>query len=150
MTNTKKSYKELIKLNTYVERLNYLEQNSLVGEDTFGSDRYINQEFYSSDRWRNTRRKIILRDKGLDLGLEGYDIQPALSTKSKHNEKIIVHHINPITEEMIINDDPLLYDENNLICVSHRSHNIIHYGHAEKNIDSFTERSQNDTCPWKK
>jgi hypothetical protein len=132
-----KSYNELINLQTFDEKIEYLKLNSRVGESTFGYNRYINQEFYRSPRWKRTRDKVIIRDDGCDLGVEGYEIF----------NTVIVHHINSITVENILNDSDILYDLNNLILTSKRSHDYIHYGKKRYN-DKIVERSKNDTTPW--
>lgn len=134
-----KTFKQLSKLSTFEERLDYLYIGDKVGHETFGSSRWINQRFYTSQEWRRTRNEIILRDNGCDLGMDGC----GLSSKN-----IIVHHINPITEEDIINRNSCVFDPENLISTSRKTHNHIHYGTL---IDELPmERRANDTCPWKK
>lgn len=143
MTNTmktNKSYSELIKLKTFKERFEYLKLNGSVGEATFGYDRIFNQMFYKLTKWQNVRDKVILRDNGCDMGMEGYDIYG----------KIIVHHINPITMQDILNESSKLFDPENLICVSHTTHNAIHYSNENILAEMPVERKKNDTCPWKK
>jgi len=135
-----KSYKELIKLDSFEERYRYLRLTGHVGEDTFGWDRYLNQLLYRSQRWKQTRDKAIVRDEGCDLGMPDRPIKG----------RVIVHHINPLTLQDIEKDTDKLYDLNNLICVSHSTHNAIHYG-DESMLDILPpERTPNDTCPWKK
>lgn len=136
-----KSYKELSQLKSHEDRLNYLRLDGVVAERTFGADRYINQSLYHSAEWKKARRDAILRDNGCDLGIEGYEI----------NDKIMVHHINPISLEDIENSDPCVFDLDNLITVTRRTHDTIHYGIAEKkNYPKLVlERTPNDTCPWK-
>lgn len=136
-----RSYSELIKLKTFDERFNYLKLSGTVGQDKFGFDRYLNQFLYhDSKEWKTIRRKVILRDNGCDLGLEGYDIP----------DRIIVHHINPITVEDLVKRDPIIFDMDNLISTSHSTHNAIHYG-TDTSFDKIPiERSKNDTCPWKR
>ncbi len=135
----RKSYKELIELNTFEERLNYLYIGDKVGRETFGSARRLNQLFYKSQEWRRKRNEIIARDNGCDLGIEGCDLTA---------RNILIHHINPITEDDIVNRNPCLFDNNNLISVSIDTHNFIHYGTSSK--DEYVERAPNDTCPWRK
>ena len=135
-----KSYTELSKLKTFEERFEYLRLNGSVGEDTFGFDRIFNQVFYRSKEWKSTRDFVIVRDGGCDLGVEGYDVC----------ERIMVHHINPITMDDINNRSPKLFDPENLISTSHRTHNAIHYGDASLLVTTPVERSANDTCPWKR
>ena len=133
-----KSYLELIQLKTYRERLEYLMLYGRVGEDTFGHSRYLNQAFYRSEEWKRLRNEIIIRDKGCDLGIDGMSIKNG-----------IIHHINPITREDILNGDPCLVDKNNLVLVSRKSHDIIHYAFTLEGIeDSFAVREPNDTKLW--
>ena len=133
-----KTYSELITLPTFEERYRYLRLEGAVGVDTFGFDRIFNQQFYTSAEWRRVRDEVIIRDNGCDLGMPGHEIVG----------KIIIHHINPITMEDILERDPKIFDPDNLICVSLDTHNAIHYGmYIPKPI--VTERHKNDTCPWK-
>ena len=135
-----KSYSELIKIPTYKERFEYLKLDGIVGKDTFGYDRYLNQAFYNSPEWRRFRRDIIIRDNGCDLACEGYEIRG----------KIILHHINLITQDDLISRRrDVLFDPENIICVTHNTHNAIHYGDANLLITGPIERVANDTCPWK-
>ena len=134
-----KTYSELITLQTFEERFRYLNLNGVVGEETFGFDRYLNQLFYRSDEWRSLRDDIIIRDNGCDLGLEGYDIFG----------KIIIHHMNPITVKDIENRSEYLLNPEYLICVTHNTHNAIHYGDESLLLLTPIERSKNDTCPWR-
>lgn len=137
----KKTYSELMKLNTFEERFEYLKIGGKVGEDTFGHDRYLNQILYKSDRWRKeTRPTIIARDEGCDLGIDDREI----------GDRILVHHINPITVDDILNDNPKVFDPENLICTSHNTHQAIHYSDDRLLIKAPIVRSKNDTCPWKK
>lgn len=141
MNTTIRTYSELITLPTYIERFNYLKLGSKVGADTFGFDRYLNQQFYHQDpRWRSARDKVIIRDNGCDLGMEGYEIQG----------KIIVHHMNPITMDDIINKRDWIYDPEFLICTVHNTHNAIHYGDENLLFKGPVVRAPNDTCPWKR
>lgn len=135
-----KCYSELIKLKTLIERYEYLRTFSKIGEETFGGSRYLNQYLYTkSDLWKSVRRKVILRDNGRDLGLEDYIIQG----------RIIVHHINPLTKEQLLNFDPCIFDEENLISCSHNTHNAIHYGDKSLLPQDPIERRPFDTCPWR-
>lgn len=134
-----KNYQELVKLQTFLERYRYLKLNGKVGEDTFGFSRYLNQVLYHSSAWKQVRRQVILRDNGCDLGIEDRPIQ----------DKILIHHISPITLEDINNKDPKVLDPNNLITVSLGTHNAIHYGDESQLFIKFTERKPNDTCPWR-
>lgn len=139
MSMMNKSYLEMIQLPTFEERYEYLKLGGLIGEETFGYDRYLNQILYRSSEWKRFRRDIILRDNGCDLGCDGYAIVG----------KILIHHINPITIEDVINRNTCLFDPNNVISTSLNTHNAIHYGDAELLMTGPIERTENDTCPWK-
>ena len=137
-----RTYSELIKLPTFKERLNYLLINGRVGALTFGFDRWLNQHFYTSDEWKELRKDIIIRDNGCDLGVKDYDIQ----------ESIIIHHMNPIVVDDIINRTPYLLNPEYLICTSFNTHQAIHYSDPEllKVLPIYpVERKPNDTIPWK-
>ena len=141
MNTTIKTYSELITLPTYIERFNYLKLGGSVGIETFGYDRYINQQLYQrSPRWKKSRDIVIIRDNGCDLAMEGYEIQG----------KIIVHHMNPITMDDIIHDRDWIYDPEFLICTVHNTHNAIHYGDENLLVKAPIERTPFDTCPWKR
>lgn len=132
-------YSELIKLPTFKERFEYLRLDGQVGESTFGFDRYANQKFYRSMEWKKIRNHIIMRDHGCDLGMDGYEIYG----------KILIHHMNPISLRDIDTASSFLLNPEYLICVTHDTHNAIHYGDEELLFCGITERSKNDTCPWK-
>lgn len=133
-------YSEMVLLPSFEERFEYLKLSGEVGADTFGFDRYLNQAFYNSPEWRRIRDKVIIRDNGCDLGIADRGI----------GRRIIIHHMNPITvEDIQLVTDALLNPEF-LICVSHETHNAIHYGDAEQLPKDFIPRSPNDTCPWKR
>lgn len=135
-----RTYSELITLPTYMERFNYLRLKGSVGKETFGYDRHINQMLYQhSPRWKQSRDTVIIRDNGCDLGVEGHEIYG----------KIIVHHMNPITIDDIINDRDWIYDPEFLICTIHNTHNAIHYGDENLLVVAPIERTPYDTCPWK-
>lgn len=134
-----KTYSEVIALPTFEDRFNYLQLKGRVGQETFGYDRYLNQILYNSYEWRKFRREIIVRDNGCDLACEGHDI----------NDKALIHHINPIRVEDIINRNPIVFDPENVITTILSTHNAIHYGDENLLIISPIERRQNDTCPWK-
>lgn len=136
-----RSYSEMLKLETFEERFNYLKLDGSVGTMTFGSERYLNQVLYNSPEWKKIRRDVILRDNGCDLGVEGFEL-------SKH-QKILIHHINPITIEDIKSRNPIIFDMDNLITVSHNTHNAIHYGDENNLITNPVTRTKNDTCPWR-
>lgn len=134
-----KTYSELITIPTFKERFEYLKLNGKVGKDTFGFDRYLNQIFYSSSEWRRIRNQVILRDNGCDLGVEGYEI----------SGKIYIHHMNPILAKDIVDRSEFLLNPDYLICVTHNTHNAIHYGDVDLLPLPLVERRPNDTCPWK-
>lgn len=135
-----KSYSELSMLRTFDERFEYLKLLGVVGEETFGRDRYLNQLLYRGKRWKLFRNKIIIRDMGCDLGLYGYDIY----------DYITVHHINPITVDDILNDRKCVYDFENSICTSEITHKAIHYSNEFILFKPVIDRFKNDTCPWRK
>ncbi len=133
------SYSELITLPTFEERYRYLRRSGIVGEETFGSHRYLNQTLYRSPEWRQVRNNVIIRDNGCDLGMEGYEIR----------DRVYIHHINPITMDDILDRSPVIFDMDNLICVSFNTHQAIHYGDESLlPIISFTERTPGDTKLW--
>lgn len=134
-----KTYSELITFSTFEERFEYLRLKGIVGQETFGFDRYLNQILYSSKEWKSLRNKIIVRDNGCDLALEGFEI----------HGRILIHHINPITIDDVIKRREMVFDPENLICVTHNTHNAIHYGDKSLLITGPIERRANDTCPWK-
>lgn len=135
-----RSYSEMIKLETFLERFEYLKLNGSVGKETFGYARYLNQRLYHSFEWKNAKRAAILRDEGCDLAIGDRQISGL----------IIVHHINPITEDDISNNSKKLFDLNNLVCVSKETHDAIHYGDATILIaNEPIVRTKNDTCPWR-
>lgn len=136
-----RTYSELITFPSYLERFNYLKLGGKVGKDTFGFDRYLNQKFYHLDpKWKSSRDWVIIRDNGCDLGMEGYEIRG----------KIIVHHMNPITMEDIIQKRDWIYDPEFLISTIHNTHNAIHYGDEKLLMKAPVERTPFDTCPWKR
>ena len=134
-----KTYSELITIPTFEERFEYLKLDGQVGVETFGFNRYLNQAFYKSDEWLSIRDYIITRDNGCDLGMEGYEIYG----------RILIHHINPITKDDIIQRSRILLDPENLITTVKRTHDAIHYGDSNLLIRAPIERRKNDTCPWR-
>ena len=136
---TIRTYSELCQLSTFEDRFDYLRLNGSVGKDTFGFDRYLNQQFYRSREWKRIRDLVTLRDNGCGLGVEGDEIRG----------RILIHHINPISVEDIHTMSDLLMNPEYLICVSHRTHNAIHYGDESLIVTAPIERTQNDTCPWR-
>lgn len=135
-----KTYDELIQLPTFEARFEYLKLNGIVGKETFGFSRYINQSFYHSREWLRFRDKVIIRDNGCDLGVSGYEIVGS----------IIIHHLNPITYNDIVNMNECVFDMNNAISTKLSTHNAIHYGDSNLLIKPIVERTKNDTCPWRK
>lgn len=134
-----RTYEELSKYKTFKDRFDYLALDGRVASNIFGFDRYLNQVFYKSDKWRKIRDIVILRDNGCDLGVAGYDIYG----------KVIIHHMNPLNQDDIVKQTDYLLNPNYLICTSHNSHNAIHYGSFELIDKEIIERAPNDTCPWK-
>lgn len=134
-----RNYSEFAKLDTFMDRFEYLKLSGLVGVETFGFDRYLNQALYASPEWKKARRNTVLRDNGCDLGLEDYPLDRAL-----------VHHMNPITAEQIENRDPVIFDEEFLITVSHNTHNAIHYSDRTLLPQPLTERRPGDTLLWRR
>lgn len=133
-----KTYSELKTLSTFNERLKYLKLDCKVGADTFGLDRYLNQVFYRSAKWKHVRDLVIVRDGGCDLGIPELPIYG----------KVIIHHMNPLTVEDILDDDPeCMMNPEYLICVSHSTHNSIHYG-DDSILQEYIPRRANDTAPW--
>ena len=134
-----RTYSELITFSTFEERFKYLQLNGQVGESTFGFDRYMNQVFYRSQKWKSIRDFVIIRDCGCDLGVEGYDIYG----------KIIIHHMNPLSMRDIETESDFLLNPDFLICTTHNTHNAIHYGDENLLVTAPVERTKNDTCPWR-
>lgn len=136
-----RTYSELKDIPTFKERYKYLKLSGTVGLDTFGFDRYLNQTFYKSLEYRKIRQEVILRDNGCDLGLDGYEIFG----------KILVHHMNPITKRDILERSDYALNPEYLICVSHNTHNAIHYGDESLlQLDIPIVRKPNDQAPWRK
>ena len=115
-----RTYSELITIPTFIERYRYLKLGGSVGKETFGFDRYLNQTLYRSPEWKRFRRDMILRDNGMDLACDEYEIVG----------KVLVHHIDPLTIQDVIRRDPKIFDPENVVCVSMNTH-------------------KNDTCPWR-
>ena len=134
-----RTYSDLSKLVTFEERFRYLKLDGLVGESTFGFNRYLNQVFYKSIAWKRIRDEVILRDNGCDLGVDGRDIYG----------QIVIHHMNPITTQDIETESEFLTNPEYLITTIHSTHNAIHYGDENLLVLVPVERTRNDTCPWK-
>lgn len=134
-----RTYSELILLPTFEERFEYLRLGGKVGEETFGCDRYLNQILYTSPEWRSLRDKIIIRDNGCDLAIDGREIYG----------KIMVHHMNAITVEDILRRSEFVFNPEYLISTTMNTHNAIHYGNSELLYKDPIIRTKNDTCPWR-
>lgn len=135
-----RTYTELKRLITFEERFRYLQLKGFVGEDTFGFDRWINQQFYRSAEWKRVRDIVIVRDNGCDLGDPDRPIYG----------RILIHHMNPIRKEDFNENPDYLLNPDYLVCVSHDTHNAIHYGDEKLLKKEWTPRKPNDTCPWKR
>lgn len=141
MMKSIKTYSKLITLPTFEERYEYLRLDGTVCEETFGFDRYLNQEFYQrSQEWKRIRDFVIIRDQGCDLGIEGREIQG----------KILVHHMNPITKDDLLKGSKFLLDPEYLICTLKSTHDAIHYGDENLLMKGPVQRTLYDTCPWRK
>ena len=134
-----RTYTELMNFTTFKERYEYLRLDGIVGKDTFGFDRYLNQQFYKSAEWKRVRDIVILRDNGCDLGVEGCEIYG----------RIIIHHMNPILAHDIIHCSDILLDPEYLISTTHDTHNAIHYSDESLLMSEPVRRRPGDTCPWK-
>lgn len=135
-----RTYSELSRMASFKERFEYLRLDGAVGTETFGFDRYVNQQFYRSQEWKRIRNEIIVRDNGCDLGIEGFEI----------HGRIYIHHMNPIMLKDIVHQTEFLLNPEYLICTTHQTHNAIHYG-DESLLSTLepVERTPHDTCPWK-
>jgi hypothetical protein len=137
MTITR-TYSELRRLETFEDRFRYLSLRGTVGQATFGFDRWINQQFYTGREWRRLRHDIIVRDNGCDLGIDGYEL----------HERIIIHHMNPLSVDDIVHGDDAALDPEFLISVSHKTHNAIHYGDERLLRQPLVPRRPGDTKLW--
>jgi len=133
-----RSYRELRRLETFEERFHYLALRGVVGHPTFGTERWINQEFYSSRQWRDIRHHVIARDSACDLGADGFEI----------GSRLVIHHMNPMGVEDIVHGDESILDPEFLITTTHRTHNAIHYGDEKLLPRPFIERRPGDTKLW--
>lgn len=134
-----RTYSELITIPTFEERFEYLRLDGRIGETTFGFDRYLNQAFYKDPEWLRIRNEVIIRDQGCDLAIEDHEIRG----------RILVHHMNPIKVEDIIERSRFLLEPEYLICTMKNTHDAIHFGDSSLLIKTPIERSKNDTCPWR-
>lgn len=135
---TNRSYSQLRRLDTFEERFDYLSLTGAVGDRTFGGERWMNQDFYRSRQWRQVRHAVIARDLGCDLGIEGHDIF----------DKVIIHHMNPMTRDQVSEGDPVILDPEFLITVTHNTHNAIHFGDRSLLPTPVVERRPGDTRLW--
>jgi len=139
MTNsTIRSYSDLRRLQTFEERFEYLKLGGQIGRTTFGFDRYLNQQFYSSYFWKKSRDEVILRDNGCDLGIEGWEVSYGL----------LIHHMNPISVQDILEGEEWIFDPEFLITTTKLTHNAIHYGTDLVMPKVVIERTPNDTKLW--
>jgi hypothetical protein len=138
MTTRIRTYRELRRLESFEERFRYLVLHGTVGDSTFGFDRYINQQFYTSRQWRDVRHHVITRDNGCDLGIEGYEI----------HSRLLIHHMNPMTAAHISEGDSSILDPEYLITTTHQTHNAIHYGDERLLPRQLVERRAGDTKLW--
>ena len=136
-----RTYSELIRLPTFLDRFRYLQLGGKVGVETFGYDRYLNQILYRTTEWKRFRNKIIVRDNGCDLACDGYEIV---------GQRILVHHINPISVEDVLQREPKVFDPENAVSTILNTHNAIHYGDESLLLIEPIERKPNDTCPWRR
>lgn len=137
-TTTFRTYSELQKIQDFEDRYNYLQIRGSVGRETFGFERYLNQRFYTSQEWRRVRHEVIARDRGMDLGVEDHEIL----------DKIIIHHMNPMRVEDVVEGRADILNPDYLISTSHQTHNAIHYGDANSLVKPFQERRPGDTQLW--
>lgn len=140
MNTVIRTYQELMGFSSFKERYLYLKLSGRVGEETFGFDRYLNQQFYKSEVWKSIRNQIIIRDNACDLGMPDREI----------NTRVIIHHMNPITKDDIIHQSDFLLNPDYLICTTKRTHDAIHYGDEGLLLGEPVERTKNDTCPWRR
>lgn len=138
MMNRTKCYSELAQLGTFDERFEYLKLDGDVGIATFGYDRQLNQDFYTSQTWQEVRRHVIIRDNGCDLGIPGYEIYRGA----------LVHHMNPMVPEDILHGETWIIDPEFLILTSHITHNDIHFGRKSSLPRVVTQRTPRDTKLW--
>lgn len=134
-----KTYSELSRIETFEDRLKYLMLNGKVSDFTFNGHRYLNQRLYQCPEWKSIRRRVIIRDDGCDLGCDGYKIFGS----------VLVHHINPITIDDVVERRPCVFDLENLISTSFNTHNAIHYGVEDLILKGLVIRTKNDTCLWR-
>lgn len=135
---TIRTYEDLLKINSFEDRFEYLKLSAKIGDETFGFDRWLNQYFYHNIEWKRIRDRVIVRDMGCDLAHQDYPIKG----------KVIVHHMNPINLTDIEERSDILLNPDYLICVSHNTHNAIHYGDQNLLPKKPIERRPGDTKLW--
>jgi hypothetical protein len=133
-----RTYTDMVQFDTLEDRFEYLALRSSVGMATFGFDRWLNQQFYSSRIWKQVRNKVIVRDEGCDLGVDGYEI----------HSRVIIHHMNPIDAQQLVDGDESVFDPEFLICTTHNTHNAIHYGDRSLLPKEHKPRRMGDTKLW--
>ncbi len=133
-----RSYEDLAEFDEFEDRFRYLALRSQVGIATFGYERYLNQRFYTSREWRQLRHHIINRDQGCDLGVPGREI----------HSKVIIHHMNPITAQQVVHGEESIFDPDQLITTTLRTHNAIHYGDERQLLRPLVPRRHGDTRLW--
>lgn len=134
-----RTYSDLIRLDTFEDRFRYLSLKGTVGNATFGFDRWLNQQFYTSREWKRARRDAIARDLGCDLAMPDYEI----------HSKLVVHHMNPLVVDDLVHGDAAALDLEFLITTTHQTHNAIHYGDESLLVQPVVERRPGDTTPWR-
>ena len=132
------SYSELQKRTAFLSRFRYLSLGGELGAATFGFDRHFNQAFYGSQLWKSVRDQVIVRDDGCDLGVPGHGI----------HDRILVHHMNPIRVQDLVEFNEDILNPEYLICVSTQTHNAIHFGDEKQLPRPFVERTPGDTDLW--
>lgn len=138
-TTTIKTYQEMIRLPSFIERFRYLKLDGAVGRSTFGGHRMLNQDLYHSKEWLQLRDKAIIRDSACDLGDADRPIHGS----------VYIHHIVPLTVEDILNRDRKCLDLDNVICCSFKTHQALHFADESLLPIKVVERSPYDTCPWR-
>lgn len=136
-----RTYTDLRRMRTLEERFEYLQLGGTIGVETFGFDRWINQQFYRSTEWKHVRDIVIARDNGMDLGTPDVPIQ------GSH----LIHHMNPLSLEDFEEASDNLLDPEFLITTALRTHNAIHFGDRSMlRLTEFVERRPGDTVPWRR
>ena len=135
-----RTYKELVSIDNYLDRYEYLKLGGTVGQETFGFERYLNQKFYRTDEWRKVRDYVIVRDNGCDMAFDGREI----------HSRILIHHLNPVMPNDILERESWILDPEFLVCVCKQTHDAIHYGDESLLLLDPVIRTKNDTCPWRK